>query len=812
MRRAAAAPIYVSVFCLSAGTLLFEIGLTRLFSVAQFYHFAFMLVSLALLGFGVGGALLASAPPLAARLARPHAVAWLGVGFAASAPASYAVINFLPFDSFQITWDATQVGLLALNFLALAVPFSLVGLAVGALLAAQPARAHRLYASNLLGSAAGAALALRVPVWFGGEGIGWGAAWLGALAAAAAGVRSKSTARGLAVAVLALAAAALARPPDALALRLSPFKPLSRAQALPDAETVVSEWTDAARLDVLTSSSLRMLPGVSTAFQGSPPLQSALYVDGDAPMPISRIDRPAAEAHALADHLSQSIGYVLRGGARVLVIEPGGGLDVLAALAFDAAHVTATYAEPRVPALLRGPLAEASGGLLNDPRVSVVGEHSRAFLQRSRERYDVIVLALTDPNRPVTAGAYSLAEDYTLTVEAARAMLSHLDEGGVLVVSRWLQSPPSETLRTYALLLAALGPDIPAVGQPIVGLRGFQHATFAVQPDGFSAADWERVQAFAQARRFDLIVGPGLTRAQANRFNVLPEPVYYDSLLTLQDAQTRGRLFTEYEFDLRPPTDNHPYFFHFFRWQQAPQVLATLGQAWLPFGGSGYLMLVLLLALATAFALLLALTPLAFRGRMATSGAGRPAQWGAGSTAAYFAALGLGFLLIEIPLAQRFTLFLGRPVYGLALVIAGVLAFSGLGSITARRWDLHVALAALVALALLAPLYLPFVFDAALGRPLAWRMLVGLLVLAPLGLLLGVPFAAGLAQLETTAPQRIGWAWAINGSASVVSAVLAPLLSLSFGFNAVLLAGAACYLGALSVARVKGTKRTSRMR
>ena len=811
--------IYFSIFCLSAGTLLFEIGLTRLFSVAQFYHFAFMLVSLALLGFGVGGALLASFPQLAPRLAHRHNIAWLAVGFAVAAPASYAVINFLPFDSFQITWDARQVGLLALNFLALAIPFSLVGLAVGALLAAHPGRSHLLYAANLLGSAVGAALALLVPVWFGGEGIVWGAACLGGLAAVAAGVTTRSAARIVAIVVFTLASIALALTPAALDVRLSPFKPLSRALALPDATTTFSGWTAAARIDIVESRSLRMLPGVGIGFQDAPPLQSAIYIDGDAPTPISQIDLQAADSVAFAGQLSQSIGYVLRPGARALVLEPGGGLDLIAALALGVEHVTATYAEPQVPALLQGPFADFSGGLMNDVRVSIVSEHSRAFLQRNRDRFDVIVLALTDPNRPVTAGAYSLAEDYMLTVEALRAMLAHLDEGGVLVVTRWLQSPPSEILRIYTLLLAALEQDAPgaphttaAQHAQVVGLRGFQHATFAVQPEGFSASDWERVQAFAAERRFDLIAGPGLTRTQVNRFNVLPTAVYYDSLLALQNTQERARLYTQYDFDIRPPTDKHPYFFHFFKWRQVPQVLASLGQAWLPFGGSGYLMLLLLLALATGFALLLISIPLLFRPRSSAAGMHTRGAWGLGSTAAYFAALGLGFLLIEIPLAQRYILFLGRPVYALAVVIAGVLAFSGLGALAARRWNLLSVLSALVALALLSPLYLPVVFNAAFGFTLAGRVVVGLLVLAPLGLLLGVPFAAGLARLETTAPQLIAWAWAINGSASVVSAVLAPLLSLSFGFDVVLIIGAAAYLGALSVVLVKGTKRTSRIR
>ena len=176
-------PLYLPLVLLSAGALLFEIGLTRLFSVAQFYHFAFMLVSLALLGFSVGGTLVASVPGLARRLARRHSLACLAAGFALTVPGSYLVLNHFPFDSFSIAWDATQIGRLAVNFLALAVPFSLVGVVVGALLATRPESSHRLYGANLLGSAIGSGLALIVPAWIGGEGVVLGSAWLGALAA-----------------------------------------------------------------------------------------------------------------------------------------------------------------------------------------------------------------------------------------------------------------------------------------------------------------------------------------------------------------------------------------------------------------------------------------------------------------------------------------------------------------------------------------------------------------------------------------------------------------------------------------------------
>ena len=827
-------PLYLALVLLSAGALLFEIGLTRLFSVAQFYHFAFMLVSLALLGFGVGGTLLASFPGLARRLARRDRLAQLAAGFALTVPGSYWVLNYFPFDSFRIAWDATQIGRLVVNFLALAVPFSLVGVVVGALLAVHPERSHRLYGANLVGSALGSGLALIVPVWFGGEGVVLGSAWLGALASVIliqAG-RGKQKDEGVrrraesafsfhlyACLLLLILSAGLIWPPDLLTLRLSEYKPLPRMRQLPDAQQTVTRWSSATRVDVVESTGVRILPGISFAYQKPPPAQAAIFVDGDSPSPINRLDLEDPATLTLVGHLPAALAYELRPSAQVLIIEPGGGLDVAVALAQGAERVTVTYREALIAAMLQNEYGDFSGGLYADQRVTVITEDSRAFLQRNAARYDVIQLALTDPNRPITSGAYSLAENYILTVEAMIAYLDHLAPGGVFVISRWLQSPPSESLRVYGMVLAALerNRSKAPVERQVVALRGFQSATFMVQPDGFSDEEFARAREFARSRRFDLTAGPGLTERDSNQYSVLTEPAYFRSLAALRTAPDREAFYAGYEFDVRPPTDNHPYFFHFFKWRQTPAVLATLGQTWQPFGGSGYFVLVLLLGMAVVLGVGLVILPVVLPRAEARPDAGVmgrrgvSVQWGA-STALYFAALGLGFLLVEIVLVQRYILFLGRPVYALALVIGGLLAFSGLGSLTARRWSLPWSLALLCGLIALYPVGLQTLFAAFFHLSLAGRMVVALLSLAPLGLLLGVPFPAGLARLEPGAAHLIPWAWAINGSASVVSAVLAPLLALSFGFRAVLLAGALAYSGALLTTLVNGTKRTSRIR
>jgi hypothetical protein len=240
-----------------------------------------------------------------------------------------------------------------------------------------------------------------------------------------------------------------------------------------------------------------------------------------------------------------------------------------------------------------------------------------------------------------------------------------------------------------------------------------------------------------------------------------------------------------------PPTDDRPFFFHFFKWGQTRAVLQQLGRIWLPWGGSGYFVLVALLAVATVTSGVLILLPLAL-----SKQAGGQKKGLRGRTLAYFGLLGLGFLFVEIPLMQRFILFLDQPVYAFAGVVASILFFSGLGSLATPRLSPGRTLPFLVVVILLYPLGLPRLFDALMGASLGLRMLATILCLAPLGFLMGTPFPGGLAWLRERAPGMIPWAWAVNGCMSVLASVLAAMIALSAGFSWVLAAGALAYAGA----------------
>ncbi len=792
-------PTLIGVAAAAAAVLVLEVVLTRVFAVAQFYHFAFLTVSLALLGFGASGSALTVFPALGRGGPRRWAV--LAAAQSVSTVGAYVVANELPFDSFSIAWDRRQVLYLIVYYFALTVPFFCGGAVIGTLLTGwdqpQAIPSRLVYAATLAGSGGGALLALAALGALDGPGVVLLAA---ALAAAAAVAFEAATARpspvrlgswaALTAMLLALAVVA----PAPLRLELSPYKGLSAALRLPDAELVTTDWSASARVDHVRSTSIRSLPGLSFAFPGAPPPQDGVSFDGDDLAPVPRVAPADAD---FAPFLLGSLPFALRPGGDAAVLEPRGGLDVLVALAAGAGSVTAV--EPSRAA--REAAAAGTPDPYAGPRVTVVAGQPRSFAERTTDRFDVVDLALTAPYRPVTSGAYSLAEDYTLTVEAFGSYLDLLRPGGIVAAMRWAQTPPSEETRLLALVAAALRDRDAEPAASVAMLRGYANVLVLAAPDGLVAADVTAIRRFAEANRFDLVALPGLGPGETNRFNVLPDD-QYAALARNVLAGPEG-VYATAEFDLRPPTDDRPFFGHYFRWGQAADVLEGLGRTWQPFGGAGYFVLLALLALAVAGALVLIVAPLLVARRGRGGPADPAATWW---TLGYFGLLGIAFLFVEIPIIQRYILLIGRPTTAVAVVLFALLLASGVGSLASARVPWRAAAAGVAALSAAYPFVLPPLTAVLLPAPGPVRMVAGTVALAPLGFLMGTMFPRGLAHLEGRAPQLVPWAWGVNGTASVISAVAAALLALSFGFRFVVLAGAACYAGAALLVRPAPTR------
>jgi hypothetical protein len=356
----------------------------------------------------------------------------------------------------------------------------------------------------------------------------------------------------------------------------------------------------------------------------------------------------------------------------------------------------------------------------------------------------------------------------------------------VLVLTRWLTTPPAESVRAWSMLLEGMkDAQEPDPWAHVLAFRGIRTSTVLASTRPWTPQQLVEIRRFLQKNGFDPIYVPGIPAEEFNRFNRIPDDPYPDLFRRL--LFDPGGLQREYPFRIDPPTDDRPYFYHFFRWRQTPEVLAALGRTWQPFGGSGYLVQLALLALMLMLAVLLVLIPMASR-----RSAGRiPARgW------AYFICLGAGFVFIEVSLLTRFTLPLERPSLAFAAVLSTLLLASGLGSLLSERIRLRTALLALALLSVVLAAAFPWLIRPMPAWPYAARLGWTVVVLAPLGLLMGIPFPAGLRRFAAGHPARVGMAWAINGAASGVAGVLAAMLAIDLGLRLLMTLGGLAYLAA----------------
>ncbi len=796
--------LFVSILLISAVGIAYEIALTRVFSIAQWHHFAYMAISMAMLGFAVSDTALGLARDrLRGREALVFRTAALLVPF--GIVGCYAVSQTVPFETLELVSQPRQVGYLFLLYTILALPFLLVStcVAVGFLL--EPRRVGRVYFYTMLGSGLGAAGIIALMFFAPVASL----PYLLAITAAGAFVLcALDSRRWLLGGFGALAGGAIV---VALAgttpIRVSDYKGLSYALRFPDATVVAEARSPLAELTAVSSALIRETPGQISGYSveesGALPEQVGLYFDAGAVSPVHRF-AGSLEPFAFLDHVTSALPYQLVARPRVLVVGAGGGTEVLSALVHRARAVIAVEVDPRVIPLVNETLGDFSGGLYARNDVRVVVADGRGFLQSHADRYDVIQIALLDSFSASAAGVHSLSESYLYTTEAVSLYLNRLTNRGVLAITRWLETPPRDAIKLFATVVEAL--EANGIENPwhhVALIRSWNAATVIATRTPLSEYQIRAIREFTAERGLDRAFHPGIDETEANQYTLLEQPTYYHAAREILFGD-RERFYAEYPFHVEPATDNSPYFFRFFKWRSLPALIDAMGRDVVSFVEWGYLILILTVAQGSLAVLLLVLLPLSLLGRGETPPGVRP------RTVLYFGGLGLAYMFLEIAFIQRFMLFLAYPVYAVGVVLTAFLIFSGLGSLfadrrlgavgggSATRRLVGVAIVLIAASVLLYGLVLPHLFGAGAGWGDAWRIAASLLFLAPLAFLMGIPFPAGLQLVSDRYERQVPWAWGVNGGASVVGAALAALTAVHVGFNGVvglaLVVYGGCYL------------------
>jgi len=789
-----AAPV-IAVALISAAALAYEILLMRLFSIVLWHHFAYMIISLALLGYGASGAVLTFAPRAVEQRFAPLFSA-AAAAFGVSAIACFALAQRVPFNPLEILWDPRQLAYLSAVYLLLLLPFLCAGACVCMALTHFRGLQSRIYSFDILGAGAGSlGVVALLFVLSPADALKLIAA-LAFAAATVAWLECGGPRRWPAVLLMTFAAVPWLLPQAWIEPAMSPYKELSQTLRIPQARVVEQRSSPLGLVSVVESARvpLRHAPGLSLTATAEPPPQLGVFTDGEGLTALTRFDgRRDSLAHL--DQISSALPYHLLRRPRVLVLGAGAGADVLQAHYHGARQIDAVELNPQVVDLVRRRFADFAGGIYSTiARVHVA--EARGFVAASEDRYDLIQVALLDSFSASSAGLYALSENYLYTVEALQDDLRHLQPGGLLAVTRWVALPPRDALKLFAAAVVALERSGVDPGSRLALVRSWKTSTLLVKNGAFDGEDIAAIKAFCAARSFDVAFYPGMRPDEANRYNVVEGPDLFDGATALL-SPGRDEFLQRYKFHIAPATDDKPHFFHFFKWRSLPEFLSMKGQGGLPLLEWGYPVLVATLVQAAVASLLLIGLPLAWVARVGARG----------RVLVYFLAIGFGFMFIEIAFIQKFVLFLSHPLYAVAVVLFAFLLFAGIGSRVSNRLRngtlRHPIAAVAGAIAVSAALclgLLPWLFQHSIGLPDAARILISVALIAPLAFFMGMPFPLGLARVEATDARLIPWAWGINGCASVTGAVLATLLAIHVGFTAVVVAALVLY-GVAAAAR-----------
>lgn len=760
----------IAIFLVACATLILELSITRLFSVLMFYHFGFVAISMAMFGLGASGVFLY----VFQQRARESKVG-LYVGYCCGLAAISVVAAFIVILQIPVTLDYSLHNFLRLFVMygVLAIPFFFSGLATSLILASHSLQVSRLYSWDLAGAASGAVATIPLLNALGGIGPGLVVAVLFGAASVVCGNAERRLVR---VASVILTGGLLVLFAGNLDWH---FLHLRFVKGAPVGNTAFEKWNAISYVTVKTP------PGEPDA--------ALIEIDADAGTYILRDPFQTFGVHRIRDEIApqfiSSIANELAGQGNVMIIGPGGGIDVVFALAWGAKRIEGVEINPIiVNDVMHGQFREFSGALYDRPDVSVAVAEGRSFIHRSQRRYDMIQLTLVDTWAATVAGAFSLSENNLYTTEAFCDYFNHLTEDGILAITRWNFPQPRETIRLMTTAFAAaqrlgvLHPEehIIVIAAPLAG-TGRELAAFIFKRSALTREDVTRIMDRLRLSNGRLLYSPfGRTNTPYDAFAYAPD---------------RNQYIAAYPFNITPTTDDRPFFFNLTRTADLRRILALEPES--RKNNLGMFNLYGVIVISLLLVLLFFIGPMvALHGRYRPDNPARRNR-----ALLYFVAIGLGFILIEVALMQKFVLYLGHPIYALGIVLTGLLVSAGIGALAShRRKDAPGRYGAQAVFALLLIVIgielalLPVLFRATLFLPLGVRIAISLLALSPLGFLLGHPFPLGITRLGIEDHTAVPWALGLNGAASVLGSVGAVGMAMAYGFNSVILAGFFCYV------------------
>lgn len=773
--------INVAIGLISAAIIAFQLILMQILSYVQWYHFAYMIISIALLGFGAAGTFLTI---FQQKLEKNYYTLFpfLLIVTAILIPVVVGIANSeaVRFDSLLIFQDSRHIGKLILTYFIFFLPFLTGALAIGMSFSKFADQIGKIYFSNLIGSGIGGIIAIFFMQWIIPEQQSFAVAILAFVGGIVSLPKNKKKLIRIIVPLSTLILIILFFYPP----RLTPseYKDISKTMLLPDAKVEYRKSTPHGFVEIVSSPVLRYAPGVSLAYRDSFPVRKVVFNNGNwmgclLPQPLE-----ANETNIL-DYTPQALPYHIDNIKNALIINAGTGENVLLALSHQVARITTNETNPEIFNILR----QSFEGFY---QVQPYQTMPRTLLTPDTNKYDLIELPIIGSFFG-NSGLNAVEPRYELTIEALREMWNKLSEKGMISLSCWMDYPVRNAYRLLATISLLLDEnDIAHPPHHVVAIRSWCAITFLVKKSPFKRDEINKVRLFCENRMFDPLVLPEKQEIERDKYNILQDTTFFthvDQLL----SHEKETLIRQYPYRIHPTTDDRPFFFQFVRFKQIPQLISSIREKNFPFLDIGYVLIILTFVQIVFIAAIFILLPLSFRPWKS-----RNKKW----VLMYFSGLGLAYMFLEMVFIQHFTFYFGEPTYAASATLGILLFTSGLGSYYSGKFQNNkkMRLAIPLVIAAILVLYafvLSPILTATIGIALPLKITIAVVLLGTLGFFLGMPFPIGIDYLSGKNTDDIPWAWALNGYFSVISTVLATIISVELGY--LLLLSMAAFIYAL---------------
>jgi MFS family permease len=780
---------YLGIFFVALSTLMYEILLTRIFSVTMGYHFAFMAVSLAMFGMTVGAIIVYLFPRKFPQDDIKHVLAKQSMLFAIT-----MVVTFLIHIAIPFIHGLSIIGFLftAFIYITACIPFVFSGICVSLVLTRFTGNINKLYAADLIGAALGCILVVQTINISGGPTAVFICAFFTSLGSISFALDDHNRKIIKAASIFSAALILFSVANTITNMNHNPILRLYWIRGEWEDKPLLEKWNSFSRVSVDGDSTKLETPfawGLSATFDRDKKVsQLMLNIDAHSTTVLSKFDGDFTKLKHLEYDVANITNYI-RKNSDVMIIGSGAGRDVLSSLYFGQKTILGIEINKDMISAINDNFGNFTGHLDKYPNVTFVGDEARSYIQRLDRKFDIIQVSVIDNWSATSSGAFVLTENALYTLETWKLLFEHLKPNGIITVTRFYRARPSELYRLIAICTQTLldaGIKNPREHLMLIKceqaermLEGSATGTIMLSKAPFTKEEMGTIDTVCKKMLFQEVLTPDKSIDSA--FGIISTA-----------GPDRSDYVKNFPVDITPPTDDKPFFFHLLKFQDI--LNRQLWTTWdMEFNVKAIFILLTLFVTMIGLTAACILIPLKITSK-------KIKLKGSGNYFAFFAFIGLGFMFVEISQIQRLNIFLGHPTYSIAAALFTLLLSSGIGSYLTGKQDINSGKKNLIRFSLLLialiifGVFTPNIITAFREQETWIRVAIASIVLFPLGLFMGMAFPVGMSSASRTSPQITPWLWGINGVTSVCATVISVIIAMTWGISMSYWTGFFCYL------------------